>query len=162
MELDWVDKSQKSGRQAIPIALAVMVGFCGMWLPLTDATYVPAYIAAIVFAVATPLTLLSAAPSGLFKENRAFCWLSIACVVVAACAVVTSAMLMSMGSPAGAAGDIGGSGMWLLSTIALVAVTSCAVRVWRLDQAGPPATLRGLQRQERRDRRTNNRSSRKA
>lgn len=153
MELDWVDKSQKSGRQALPVVLAVMVGFCGIGLPLTDAMYVPAYIAAIVFALATPLALLVAAPEGLFKTNRAFRWLSIACVFSAACAVVTSGILMSFRNPAGAAGDIGGAGMWLLSTIALVTVTSCAIKVWRTEHAGPPTTLRGFQRQERRERR---------
>ncbi|MFB9163652.1 hypothetical protein [Arthrobacter psychrochitiniphilus] len=153
MELDWVDKSQKSGRQAIPVALAVLVGFCGIGLPLTDAMYVPAFIAAIVFAVATPLTLLVAAPRGLFKKNRAFRWLSILCAFFAACVVVTSGFLMSYGSPAGATADIGGFGMWLLSTIALVTITSCAVRVWRVEYAQVPTTLRGIQRQERRERR---------
>ncbi|WP_449374785.1 hypothetical protein [Arthrobacter psychrolactophilus] len=154
MELDWVDKSQKSGRQAIPIVLAVMVGFCGIGLPLTDAMYVPAFIAAIVFAVATPLTLLAVAPQGLFKMNSAFRWLSIAAIFSAACAIVTSGLLMSFGTPAGAAGDIGGFPMWLLSTLALVTVTSCAIRVWRVESSALPATLRSLQRQERRKRRT--------
>ncbi|MEV8183590.1 hypothetical protein [Specibacter sp. NPDC078692] len=153
MELDWVDKSQKSGRQAIPIVLAVFVGLCGIYLPLTDATYVPAYIAAASFAVASPLALIVAAPKGLLKRNRAFRWLSIASVFFAACAVVTSGLLMSLGSPQGAAGDIGGFGMWLLSTIALVTVTSCAVKVWRVECAAPPTTLRGLQRQARRENR---------
>lgn len=150
MELDWVDKSQKSGRQAIPVVFAVMVGFCGIFLPITDATHVPAYIAAIVFAFATPLALIVAAPTGLLKRNRAFRWLSIASVFSAACVVVTSGMLMAFGSPAGAAGDIGGFPMWLLSTVALVTVTSCAIKAWRVEYAQPPTTLRGLQRQERR------------
>lgn len=156
MELDWVDKSQKSGRQAIPIVLAVMVGFCGIGLPLTDAMYVPAFIAAIVFAVATPLTLLAVAPQGLFRTNSAFRWLSIASIFSAACAIVTSGLLVSFGTPAGAAGDIGGFPMWLLSTLALVTVTSSAIRVWRVESAALPATLRSLQRQERRKRRTGN------
>lgn len=129
MELAWVDKSQKSGRQAIPVVLAVMVGFCGIWLPLTEAMYVPAYIAAIVFAVATPLALLVAAPRELFRKNMAFRWLSIACVFSTACAVVSSGILMSFGTPLGAVADIGGTGMWLLSLIALVTVTSCAVKI---------------------------------
>ena len=150
MELDWVDKSQKSGRQAIPVVLAVMVGICGIFLPITDASYVPAYIAAIVFALATPLALIMAAPNGLVKRSRAFLWLSIACVFSAVCALVTSGMLMSFGSPAGASGDIGGFPLWLLSTVALVTVTSCAIKVWRVEYAQPPTTLRGLQRQERR------------
>ena len=150
MELDWVDKSQKSGRQSIPIVLAVMVGFCGIGLPLTDAMYVPAFIAAIIFAVATPVALLVTAPQGLLGRNRAFRWLSIACIFTAACAIATSGLLMSFGTPAGAAGDIGGFGMWLLSTLALVTVTSCAIRVWRVDCAPPPTTLRGIQRWERR------------
>ncbi len=153
MELDWVDKSQKSGRQAIPVVLAVMCGFCGIWLPLTEAMYVPAYIAAIVFAVATPCALLVAAPRELFRKNRAFRWLSIACVLSAACAVVSSGILMSFGTPLGGVADIGGTGMWLLSLIALVTVTSCAVKVWRVEYAAPPTTLRGIQRQERRERR---------
>ncbi|MEV8143061.1 hypothetical protein [Specibacter sp. NPDC078709] len=159
MELDWVDKSQKSGRQAIPIVLVVLVvlavlcGVCGIYLPLTDATYVPAFIAAATFAVAAPLALIAAAPKGLLKRNRAFRWLSIASVFFAACAVVTSGLLMSYGSAQGAAGDIGGFGMWLLSTIALVTVTSCAVKVWRVEYAAPPTTLRGLQRQARRENR---------
>lgn len=59
MELDWVDKSQKSGRQAIPVGFAVMAGFCGIFLPLTDAMYVPAFIAAAIFALATPLALIA-------------------------------------------------------------------------------------------------------
>lgn len=154
MELDWVDKSQKSGRQAIPVVLAVMVGFCGIGLPLTDAMYVPAFIAAIVFAVATPLALIVAAPEGLFRRTRAFRWLSIACAFSAACAVAASGILMSFGTPAGAAGDIGGFPMWLLSTIALVTVTSCAIRVWRVEYAAPPTTLSGFQRQERRAKRS--------
>lgn len=79
MELDWVDKSQKSGRQAIPVALAV--------------------------------TIVS--------------------VFAAVCAVATSGMLMSFGSPDGAAGDIGGFPLWLLSTIALLTITSCAIKVSR-------------------------------
>lgn len=152
MELDWVDKSQKSGRQAIPVIFAVLVGFCGIFLPRTDAMYVPAFIAAIVFAVATPAALFGGAPNSLFKRNRAFRWLSIATVVLAACAVVTSGLLMSFGSPAGAMGDIGGFPLWLLSTIGLVVVTSCAIKVWRDEYAQPPTTLRGLQKQERRDR----------
>ncbi|MDD0857448.1 hypothetical protein NHF46_06025 [Arthrobacter alpinus] len=151
MELDWVDKSQKSGRQTIPIVFAVMVALCGIYLPLTDATYVPAYIASAIFAVVTPVALIVAAPKGLLKRNRAFRWLSIASVFFAACAVVTSGLLLSLGSPQGAAGDIGGFGMWLLSTIALLTVTSCAVKVWRVECAAPPTTLRGLQRQARRE-----------
>ena len=153
MELDWVDKSQKSGRQAIPVGFAVMAGFCGIFLPLTDAMYVPAFIAAAIFALATPLALIAGAPQGLLKRNRAFRWLSIASIFTAVCALVTSGMLMSFGSPAGAAGDIGGFPMWLLSTIALLTVTSCAVTVWRVECAAPPTTLRGLQRQARRENR---------
>lgn len=153
MEPDWVDKSQKSGRQAIPVVLAVMVWFCGIGLPLTDAMYVPAFIAAIVFAVATPLALLMGAPKELLQRSISFRWLSIACAFSAACSVVTSGFLTSYGSPAGATADIGGFGMWLLSTIALVTVTSCAIRVWRVEYAPVPTTLRGIQRQERRERR---------
>lgn len=154
MEMQWVDRSQPSGRQAVPVALAVLVGLCGMFLPLTDAMYGPAFISAMVFALATPLALLVVSPKGLLKRNRAFRWLSIASASSAICAVLTSGMLMSLGSPAAAAADIGGFPMWLLSTIALVTVTSCAIKVWRMEQAGPPTTLRGLQRQKRRDRRT--------
>ncbi|MGO2542264.1 MAG: hypothetical protein ACTH8J_14035 [Specibacter sp.] len=150
MEMDWVDKSQPSGRQAIPVALAVLVGFCGIFLPLTNAMYGPAFIAAIVFAVATPLTFLAVAPKGLLKRSRSVRWLFIAIVFSALCAVVTGGMLLSMGSPEGAAGDIGGLPLWLLSTVALVTFTSCAIKAWRTDRAGPPTTLRGLQRQERR------------
>lgn len=153
MEPDWVDKSQKSGRQAIPIVLAVMVGFCGIGLPLTDAMYEPAFIAAMVFAVATPVALLLAAPKALKQRSRPFHWLSIASIFSAACVVVASGFLMSYGSPAGATADIGGFGSWLLSTIALVTVTSCAIRVWRMEYAAAPTTLRGIQRAEQREHR---------
>lgn len=157
MEMEWVDRSQPSGRQAVPVVLAGLVGMCGIFLPRSDAMYGPAFVAAMVFALSTPLALLMVAPKGLLERNRAFRWLCVASVFSAICAVVTSGILMSMGSPAGAAGDIGGFPLWLASTIALVTVTGCAVKVWRLEHAGPPTTLRGLQRQERRDRRTNNR-----
>lgn len=153
MELDWVDKSQPSGRQAIPVVLAVLVGFCGIFLPLTDAMYGPAFIAAIVFALATPLAFLMVVPKGLLKRNLIFRWLFIASVFSGICAAVTGGILLSFGSPAGAAGDIGGFPLWLLSTVALVTVTSCAIKVWRTDHAGPPTTLRGFQRQERREHR---------
>lgn len=150
MEMDWVDKSQPSGRQAIPVALAVLVGFCGIFLPLTAVMYGPAFIAAIVFALATPLALVVVAPKGLLKRSRSFRRLFIAIVFSAVCAVVTGGMLLSLGSPEGAAGDIGGLPLWLLSTVALVTSTSCAIKAWRTDRAGPPTTLRGLQRLARR------------
>lgn len=151
MELDWVDNSQKSGRQSIPIALALMVGFCGIGLPLTDSMYEPAFIAATVFAVGTPVALLVGAPKALKQKNRAFRWLSIATIFFAACVAVISGFLISYGSPAGAAADIGGFASWLLSTIGLVTVTSCAIRVWRVEYS--PMTLRRLQKAEKRERR---------
>lgn len=157
MEPDWVDKSQKSGRQAIPIVLSVMVGFCGIGLPLTDAMYEPAFIAAMVFAVATPVALLVGAPKALKQRSRPFRWLSIASIFSAACVVVASGFLMSYGSLEGGTADIGGFGSWLLSTIALVAVTSCAIRVWRVEYASEPITLRGIQRAEKRERRKSTR-----
>lgn len=150
MEMDWTDKSQQSGRQAIPVVMAVMVGFCGIFLPITEGSYVPAYIAAMVFALAAPVSLYVVAPRALLKRNRAFRWLSGASVFTAVCVIATSGLLMSFGSPAGAAGDIGGYPLWLLSTLALVTVTICAIVVWRVEYAQPPTTLRGLQRQERR------------
>ena len=153
METDWIENSQQSGRQSIPVVFAVMAGICGIFLPITDATYVPAFVAAAILAFATPMSLMVAAPKGLLKRNRAFRWLSIECVISAVCDVVASAMLMSLRSPDGAAGDIGGFPMWLLSTAALATVTSCAIRVWRVEYAAPPTTLRGLQRQERRTKR---------
>ena len=149
MDTDWVDTSQPSGRQAVPVVLAVLVGLCGICLPFTEASYVPAFAAAMVFAVATPLTLWLVAPKDLFKRSRTFRRLFIAGVFFALCAVVTGGMLMALGSPAGAGGDIGGLPLWLLSTVGLVAVPGCAITSWRREHAGPPTTLRGLQRLER-------------
>ena len=150
MDVQWVDRSQPSGRQAVPVVLAVLVGLCGILLPLTDAMYAPAFILAMIFAVATPVALFAVAPKGLLARSRTFRRLAMATVFSAACAAVTGGMLLSLGSPAGAAADIGGFPLWLLSTAALVTVVSCAVKAWRVEQAGPPTTLRGLQRQARR------------
>ena len=127
-----------------------MVAVSGLVFPRTDLLYQPAYIAAITFALATPMAVLLVAPRGLLKHNRSFLWLFLATVVSAACAAVTGGLLLSMGSPAGAVGDIGGLPMWLLSTAALITSTMFTLRVWRTVQESPPTTLRGLQRQERR------------
>lgn len=134
----------------MPGVLAVLSAVSGLVFPRTDSLYGPAYIAAIVCALATPLTFLVVAPMGLFKRSRAFLWLFIATVVSAVCAAVTSGLLLSMGSPEGAAADIGGFPMWLLSMGALVTVSLFAIKAWHQEQAGPATTLRGLQLQERR------------
>jgi hypothetical protein len=87
--MGWIGKSQPSGRQSVPVVLAVMAGFCGLYLPFTDATYVPAFIAAMVFALATPLTLFVVAPKDLLGLGGAFRWLSLASMPLAICAAVT-------------------------------------------------------------------------
>lgn len=150
MGKQWAEQLRSPRLQAMPGVLAVLSAVSGLVFPRTDALYGPAYIAAIVFALATPLAFLVVAPKSLFRQNRAFLWLYIATVVSAVCAAVTSGLLMSLGSPDGAAGDIGGFPMWLLSTGSLVTVSLLAIKAWHREQAGPATTLRDLQRQERR------------
>lgn len=166
METEAFSTPETFGYQAIPVVLAVLVVICGLFLPLADSTYIPAYVLAIVFSLATPLAFWIVAPRRLFRQSRAYRWLFIATIFAALCAAVTSGLLLSMGSPAGAAADIGGFPLWLLSTGALITATSLASRVRNLGQIEPSslrglqaknpeqgegATLRGLQRRVRRE-----------
>ncbi|MFQ4147618.1 hypothetical protein AAGW05_02800 [Arthrobacter sp. LAPM80] len=110
-------------------------------------------IAAITFTLTTPVALLLVSPRGLFRRNRAFLWLLVATAVSAMCSALVGGALLSMGSPEGAAGDIGALPLWLLSTGGLITSSMFAVRSWHGEPKGPPATLRGLQLQERRAKR---------
>lgn len=130
----------------------MLAAISGFFVPLMGTLNVPAYIAAMIFAVATPLAFLAVVPKSPFRRNRTFRLLFVATFFSAVCAGVTSGMLLSLGSLEGAAGDIGGFPLWLLSTGALVTVTSLAVRAKGADPAGTPTTLRDLQRRERRKR----------
>lgn len=148
MEVD----AQGLWRQAVPVVLAAMVLVCGLFLPLTEAMYRPAYIAAIVLALTTPAAFLAVAPKGLLRQSRAYLWLFVATAFSALCCAAVAVGLLSFGSPAGAAGDIGGLPLWMLSTLGLLAATSCAIAA-RKTAFREPSTLRDFQRQERQERR---------
>jgi len=152
MDTDLEEVAQGLWRQAIPVALAGMVLVCGLFLPLTEAMYRPAYIAAIVLALATPAAFLAVAPKGLLRQSPGYLWLFIATAFFALCCAAVAAGLLSYGSPAGAAGDIGGLPLWLLSTLGLLAATSCAIAA-RNAAFREPTTLRDFQRLERQERR---------
>lgn len=167
MEQTLKETSQQS--QIMPVVLAALVAASGFLLPATGVLYVHGYVAAMIFALATPVAYLVVAPKGLLSMSRSYFWLFIATIFFALAAAATSGLLLSMGSLEGAAGDIGGYPLWLLATGALITVTALAIPARRMAHAGPPttlfelqaknpeqgesATLLGMQRRERRERR---------
>lgn len=149
MGAHWSKRADSPHAQALPGVLAVSAAVAGLAFPRTEFLYGPAYIAAIGFAVATPLAFLLVAPKGPLKRSRAILWLFTATAVSAVASAAMGGLLLSMGFD-GSAADIGGFPLWLLSTGALVTTSLVAVNVWRKEQEGPATTLKALQQQARR------------
>lgn len=64
MEAQSTERSRSPRVQAIRGVLAVLAAVSGFVFPRTEFLYGPAYIAAIVCALATPLAFLMVAPWG--------------------------------------------------------------------------------------------------
>ncbi len=111
----------------VPAVLAFLALASGVMLPRVDGLYVPGHVAALLLALAVP------AGYGWIERKtgrpgagaRRFLFPGMA--ALAALSAVASAMLLAMGGPEGAAGDIGGMGLWLLSTAGLLGLSLAAI-----------------------------------
>lgn len=124
--------------RAFPAVIAFLGIACGLLLPRIDGMYVPGHMAALLLALAVP------AAHGLMerKQGRSVAgarrFLFPGMVALAALSVLASAMLLSMGSPEGAAGDIGGMALWILSTAGLLGLSLAGIDSGVRREANPP------------------------
>lgn len=116
-----------------PSALAVLSVVCGLLVPRSDAFYVLGHSLALVLALAVPLAYgwlnregRSINPKGTGVHQFLFIGLSIFAVISA----VSSVVLLSFGSTDGAAGDIGGIFIWLVSSAGLLVLSIAAAIFW--------------------------------
>ncbi|MFF5793061.1 hypothetical protein ACFY5D_13525 [Paeniglutamicibacter sp. NPDC012692] len=123
---------------AVPAVIAFLALACGVLLPRVDGLYVPGHVAALVLALAVP------AAQGRTERNRgrsraagARRFLFPGMMVLAVLSVIASAMLLDMGSIEGAAGDIGGMGLWLLSTAGLLGLSIAVLGAGQRPAAKP-------------------------
>ncbi|MGA7203486.1 MAG: hypothetical protein WBX27_02525 [Specibacter sp.] len=112
----------------MPASLAALAGASGWFLPRTDALYAPAYLASRILALAAPLAFVLLTDGKLLKSKGRgnVKWLFAASCLFAVLSAAASWLLLSMGSPDGAAGDIGGLPMWILATTGLLGITLTA------------------------------------
>lgn len=114
-----------SAMRTIPAVFAVLTVACGLFLTRLDSLYVPGHSAALVFALAAPMSY-----SWLGRKSRLNGGtnrpLFVGLLVFAVLSALASGIMISMGSAVNASGDIGGIGMWLLSTVGLLGFSIAA------------------------------------
>ncbi len=116
--------------RVIPLFFSVLAAACGLLLPRIEGLYVLGCALAAAFALAVPLSyaVLSARPRPQDRGIRTF--MMVALSVLGASSAVMAGVLLSFGSSAGAAGDIGGMFLWLASTGVLLLLTVFAAVFW--------------------------------
>ncbi|ALE04486.1 hypothetical protein AL755_02065 (plasmid) [Arthrobacter sp. ERGS1:01] len=126
----------------LPVACAILA-FTGIVLLQFDPTdqpghwWVPGFTASIIFALATPVAFTVLVAGRVQKPNRDMRWLIAITALLAVLSVAASSQMLSYGSRYGASGDIGGTAMWLLSTVGLLAVA--LVTTTYLPKSSPPS-----------------------
>lgn len=119
--------------RAVPSALAVLTVVCGLLVPRNDALYVLGHSLALVLAPVVPLAygwLNYKARSTGPKDIGVHRFLLIGLSAFGVISAVSSGILLSFGSTEGAAGDIGGIFLWLVSSAGLLVVSIAAAIAW--------------------------------
>lgn len=104
--------------QALPSAFAVLAFVGVLVVPRAEPLYVLGHIVAIVSSLAAVISFFILRNG---RKNRKKVFL-LSVGLLGLMSAATAGLLLSFGSKAGAAGDIGGLPLWLLSTIGLLAL----------------------------------------
>lgn len=112
--------------RAIPALIAVLAIASGLLLPRIDSLYLVGHATALVLALAVPL-----AHGWLIRRSRsnsggAGRFLSIGLLILGVVSALASGIMLSMGNPVNASGDIGGMFLWVVSTVALLGFSIAA------------------------------------
>lgn len=119
--------------RTVPCALAVLTVVCGLLIPRSDAFYLLGHSLALGLALAVPLAYRWPNRYGRSinpKSPGVHRFLSIGLSILAVISAMSSAILLSYGSTDGAAGDIGGIFIWLLSSAGLLVLSIAAAMFW--------------------------------
>ncbi len=109
-----------SAPRIIPATFAVLAIVSGLVFPRIDVLYLLGHALALICAVAVPLSYAWLSRNFQPKGNMVRRFFLICLGSLAVVSASASLVLISMGSSAGASGDIGGIFLWILATATLL------------------------------------------
>ncbi len=116
--------------RGVPPTLAVLAGVSGFLIPRNDDLYLIGHSAALVLALAVPLSYGWLNRGTRIEEKGLHRFLLAGLGVFGAASAVASGIFLTYGSSPGAAGDIGGMLLWVVSSGGLIVLSIGAAISW--------------------------------